>query len=214
MLSRLARLLLTASAIAPVSFTYAWVAYMQSQLTVAIWAAAVGLIALNACVILLGFAQRNIESFDFAPQTIEAADTESLGFMLLYLFPLFTDQISNLHWELWAPIIAIFSVIIATGHSYHFNPLLGLAQWVARPARRLRAGMRHCVCRRSASFYFLVKRQRRRLAIPLIPAQAGIQSGCPLSRGRAATGRCCNKTRARKNRAARAIDLILRCEAR
>jgi len=77
----------------------------------------------------LGFAQRNIESFDFAPQTIEAADTESLGFMLLYLFPLFTDQISNLHWELWAPIIAIFSVIIATGHSYHFNPLLGLAQW-------------------------------------------------------------------------------------
>ena len=29
--------------------------------------------------------------------------------------------------------------------------------FVARTARRLRAGMRHCVCRRSASLYFLLR---------------------------------------------------------
>jgi hypothetical protein len=114
MLSKLARLLLTASSIAPVSFTYAWVAYMQSQPTVAIWATAVGLIAVVACLLLLRFAQRNLESFAFTPQTIETADTESLGFMLLYLLPLFTDKISDLHWELWIPIIAVFSIITAT----------------------------------------------------------------------------------------------------
>jgi hypothetical protein len=129
MLSRLARLLFTASSIAPVSFTYAWVAYMQSQPSVAIWAAALGIIAVDACVLLLAFAQRNIEAFEFAPQTIEAADTESLGFMLLYLLPLFTEQVGNLHWELWVPIIVVFAVIVGTGHGYHFNPLLGLAQW-------------------------------------------------------------------------------------
>jgi hypothetical protein len=129
MLSRLARLLLTASSIAPVSLTYAWVAYMQSQPLVAIWATALGIIAVDACILLLAFAQRNIEAFEFTPQTIEASDTESLGFMLLYLFPLFTDKISELHWELWVPIIFVFSVIIGTGHGYHFNPLLGLAQW-------------------------------------------------------------------------------------
>ncbi len=49
--------------------------------------------------------------------------------MLLYLLPLFTDKINTLNWELWIPVIAIFSFITAFGYSYHFNPLLGLMGW-------------------------------------------------------------------------------------
>jgi hypothetical protein len=129
MLSRLARLLLTASSIAPVSFTYAWVALVQHQKTVAIWATVVGVVAVIACLGLLRYARRTIESFAFETNSIEPADTESLGFMLLYLLPLFTDKISDLHWELWIPILVVFSVIVATGYGYHFNPLLGIFQW-------------------------------------------------------------------------------------
>jgi hypothetical protein len=129
MLSKLARLLLTASSIAPVSFTYAWVAFVQGDKRVALWAVVVGLIAVVMCIGLLRYAQKNLEALDFRTKSIEPADSENLGFMLLYLLPLFTGKISDLHWELWIPIIAVFSVIIATGFGYHFNPLLSILQW-------------------------------------------------------------------------------------
>jgi hypothetical protein len=128
-LSRFAILLLTASSIAPVGFTYAWVAFWQREKTVAIGALVVGVVACCACISLLHYARTTLESFEFEPQSIEPADTESLGFMLLYLLPLFTDKISDLHWEIWVPIIGVFSIIVATGFGYHFNPLLGIFQW-------------------------------------------------------------------------------------
>jgi hypothetical protein len=112
-----------------VSFTYAWVAFMQGERDVGIWAVIVGSIALFACVFMLGYARKTLERLPFETRSIEPADTESLGFMILYLLPLFTSKISELHWELWIPIIAVFSLIVATGYGYHFNPLLGIFQW-------------------------------------------------------------------------------------
>jgi hypothetical protein len=129
MLSKIARLILTASAIAPVSFTYAWVAFMQSQYRIALISVVTGVVAVIACIGVLSYARSHIESLPFQATAIEPADTESMGFMLLYILPLFTDSVSSLHWELWIPIIIVFSVIVATGFGYHFNPLLGLMQW-------------------------------------------------------------------------------------
>jgi hypothetical protein len=129
MLSTLARLMLTASSIAPVGFTYAWVAYFQGQAKVAIIAALVGVAAVILCLLVLRYARKNLEKLKFNLQTIEAADSENLGFMLLYLLPLFTDKIVTLNWELWIPTVLVFGLIIATGYGYHFNPLLGILQW-------------------------------------------------------------------------------------
>jgi hypothetical protein len=129
MLSTLARLMLTASSIAPVGFTYAWVAYMQCQGRVAIVAGALGLFAVVCCLIVLRVARKYLEAIPFKSKEIEAADAENIGFMLLYLLPLFTEKIEGLHWELWVPTLIVFGIIIATGYGYHFNPLLGILRW-------------------------------------------------------------------------------------
>jgi hypothetical protein len=129
MLSTLARLLLTASSIAPVGLTYAWVAWMQDELQVAVWAAAAGLAAVVSCIAVLYFARKHLEAMPFASKEIEAADSENIGFMLLYLLPLFSGKISSLNWDLWLPTILVYAVIVATGYGYHFNPLLGILQW-------------------------------------------------------------------------------------
>lgn len=52
-----------------------------------------------------------------------------MGFLLLYLLPLFTAQFATLNWQVWVPTIVIFAAVVATGHNYHFNPLLGLMGW-------------------------------------------------------------------------------------
>lgn len=129
MLSTLARLMLTATAIAPVSLTYAWVSFYQGHRVIALTALLVAAFLVCLCILLLRHVRTQIEALPFKAESIEPADAESLGFMLLYLLPLFTDDIAGLNWELWVPLIVVFGVMIGTGYSYHFNPLLGLLQW-------------------------------------------------------------------------------------
>jgi hypothetical protein len=129
MLSFLARLSLTASALAPVCLTLAWVAWYQAENVVALVALCVAGLLTCGCILLLRYARRSIEIIPFNAQGLEPADAESLAFMLIYLLPLFTDKVATLNWELWVPVIIVFSVIVGTGYAYHFNPLLSLLRW-------------------------------------------------------------------------------------
>lgn len=129
MLSTLAKWLLTSTAIAPVALTYAWVAYQAGNTQLALTLAGLCLALLLICLGLLGYACRNIERVNFAAKSVEAADSENVSFLLLYLLPLFTAKINELTWQVWIPMIAIFAVITATSYSYHFNPLLGMMGW-------------------------------------------------------------------------------------
>lgn len=129
MLSRLAKLLLTSTAIAPVLLTYAWVAFQDGD-------QAVAGILLGGCVVLtliclglLRYAKANLERMKFSATTVEAADRENVAFLLLYLLPLFTAQFATLNWQVWLPAMVVFGAVVATGYSYHFNPLLGLIGW-------------------------------------------------------------------------------------
>lgn len=129
MLNWLAKILLTSTAIAPVLLTYAWVAYQSGQKMqgYALLASCVVLIVI--CVLMLRYARTHLERLKFTCTTVEAADRENMGFLLLYLLPLFTAQFSALNWQMWWPTILIFGGVVATGYSYHFNPLLGLMGW-------------------------------------------------------------------------------------
>lgn len=129
MLSRLARLMLTSTAIAPVLLTYAWVAMWSGNSGTGIWLIAVCIGLIFICWLLLRYARRNLERMSFKPVSIEAADRENMGFLLLYLLPLFTAQFESLNWNVWIPAILVFAAVVATGYSYHFNPLLGLMGW-------------------------------------------------------------------------------------
>ncbi|WP_439470360.1 hypothetical protein [Brevundimonas sp.] len=124
-----ARVLLTATALAPVGFTYAWVAYIQDMHKAAFIIAAVSVSLMVICLLVTGAAKASLSATDFRAQSIEAADHENTAFLLLYVMPLFTSQFRSLEWEFWVPTALIFVLITATGYNYHFNPLLGLFGW-------------------------------------------------------------------------------------
>ena len=129
MLSTLAKLMLTGTALAPVALVYAWVLYSDGKPRTAITlvVGAIGLIFLIA--LLLRYVQRHLERSEFKVTSIEAADREYITFILLYLSPLFTSEFGDLNWNILVPTLVIFVLVISTGYGYHFNPLLGLLGW-------------------------------------------------------------------------------------
>lgn len=129
MLSALAKLMLTGTALAPVALVYAWVLYSDDKAK-----AALGLIALAAALVatmagLLWYCRSHLERSKFKVTSIEAADREYITFILLYLSPLFTSEFGELNWHILVPTMIVFVIVISTGYGYHFNPLLGLMGW-------------------------------------------------------------------------------------
>lgn len=129
MLSWIAKLLLTSTAIAPVLVTYSWVAFQAHDWDLAGLFMAACLTLILVCTWMLRYARKNLERLKFTATTVEAADRENVAFLLLYLLPLFTAQFEMLNWQIWIPAVIIFGAVVATGYSYHFNPLLGLMGW-------------------------------------------------------------------------------------
>jgi hypothetical protein len=129
MLSLIARILLTASSVAPVGLVYSYVSWYQGQYKVALICLLVASMLVLACLGILTIARKKLEAIPFATKSVEPADAESFGFLLLYILPLFTDRVEGLNWELWIPIVIVFAIIIGAGYGYHFNPLLGIMRW-------------------------------------------------------------------------------------
>lgn len=129
MLNSAAKLMLTSTAIAPVLITYAWVAFQSDDFPTLALLLVTCLLLVLICLGLLRYAQKHLERVKFSVVSVEAADRENMGFLLLYLLPLFTSQFDSLNWEIWIPTILVFGAVVATGYSYHFNPLLGLMGW-------------------------------------------------------------------------------------
>lgn len=129
MLSTIAKISLTSTAIAPVGFTYAWVAWFNGDKLFSSLAVCGSLFLVLVCIWMLRYSKKKLERFNFTVQTVEAADRENMGFLVLYLLPLFTANLDTLNWVVWVPTLIIFAIITSTGYSYHFNPLLGVMKW-------------------------------------------------------------------------------------
>ena len=129
MLNWLAKLLLTATSLAPIALVYAWVLYTDDNACGAA-ALVLGAVVLLALVFaMLEYCKQNLERSSFKVTSIEAADREYITFILLYLSPLFTAEFGDLNWNILVPTVVIFLFVISTGYGYHFNPLLGLLRW-------------------------------------------------------------------------------------
>jgi hypothetical protein len=129
MLSSIAKLMLTATSLAPVALVYAWVLYSDGRTKVALGLVAAAVALILIMVGLLRFCRKHLERSKFKVTSIEAADREYITFILLYLSPLFTAQFGDLNWHVLVPTMVIFVLVISTGYGYHFNPLLGLLGW-------------------------------------------------------------------------------------
>lgn len=129
MLSSVAKLMLTATSLAPVALVYAWVLYADGRAKVALGLVAAAVALILIMVALLRYCRKHLERSKFKVTSIEAADREYITFILLYLSPLFTAQFGDLNWHILVPTMIIFVLVISTGYGYHFNPLLGLLGW-------------------------------------------------------------------------------------
>ncbi|HAU1759017.1 TPA: hypothetical protein JBJ80_13370 [Legionella pneumophila] len=129
MLSVIARLTLTSTAMAPVLLTYAWVAFKSDRLGIFAALIASCILLTWLCIQLFAYTKKNLERSKFNIISVEVADVENLSFLLLYLLPLFTSSFETLNWDFLIPAIITFGAVVATGYSYHFNPLLGLMGW-------------------------------------------------------------------------------------
>jgi len=129
MLNPMYKIMLTATAIAPVGLVFAWIEFQSNSYYVMTIYILVTILLFGICAKIIQSAQKTLEKLNFSIETIEAADRESIGFLLLYILPLFTATLDKLNWQIWIPIVLIFSIIVGTGYSYHFNPLLNLLGW-------------------------------------------------------------------------------------
>lgn len=70
MLSWLAKIMLTCTAIAPVGFSYAWVAWFADKKEFAGLSIAASLFLVLVCIWVLRYAKNNLESFSFQVSSI------------------------------------------------------------------------------------------------------------------------------------------------
>ena len=72
---------------------------------------------------------KHAPAMELKTTSVEAADNETASFLLVYLLPLITRNLTDYDWFAWIIVAGLFVLVIATGYAYHFNPLLVLAGW-------------------------------------------------------------------------------------
>lgn len=125
MLSRLVKLFLVATSLAPIFFTLWFISLSKS------WNLCDGIsylvitISLSAiCWGFLSLSKKRLEIIPVSIKSIKTADKELVGFVLIYLLPLIK---SDLHVDSMTLIFVgvLFFFVVFTTNSYHFNPIIG-----------------------------------------------------------------------------------------
>ena len=129
MLSHLANVLFTATALAPVGLAYGVMALLDCSYAEGSAILLICTFLWVVCIALLRVARKTLEQFALRPRSVELVDRESLGIMVLYLFPLFRASFADLHWYMLIPFGVIFLSLVVTSQDHHFNPLLNLLGW-------------------------------------------------------------------------------------
>lgn len=127
MLGKFAKLLLVLTAFAPVLLTYAFVEYQDSGLSplcVSLLTTTAALAAI--CYLVVVAAQRQLGKLSFSVTQVKSADSETVGFLVVYLLPLINTTDIAVNTPILLFVLALFAVVVWTTNAYHFNPLLGL----------------------------------------------------------------------------------------
>lgn len=123
-MSKLAKLLLAATAFAPVLLIYALVSVVNSEYRNAAGFGAVCVLLVLACMWLLRFAKRHLQLKSYHTATVETSDNEIFNLLLIYLLPLITRELEDYNWITWIFVMFLFCLVVAVSYGYHFNPLL------------------------------------------------------------------------------------------
>jgi len=78
------------------------------------------------CWRLIELSKKNLEKVPVKITTVKTVDREIIGFIIVYLLPLINESTAAVNPAKLIFVGVFFFIIVATSHSYHFNPLLGI----------------------------------------------------------------------------------------
>ncbi|WP_447882305.1 hypothetical protein [Serratia fonticola] len=125
-MNKLARLLLTASSIAPVCVTLIFIGYMKNASWLIYSSVIICICSFVACVFFISYAKKKLVELSKNIDSISPANKEVTNYFLSYLFPLLgTDSISS-DWKYALFFYGSLLFYISFSENYNFNPLLSL----------------------------------------------------------------------------------------
>jgi len=132
-------MLLVATSIAPIMFTYWFVEQIHHwdrqmcilESILKNWRIGIGyLIAtfslISLFLIILKLASTRLEELKVSIDEIKTADNETLSFIIVYLLPAANGTSQNISLPILIFIAIIFFFIVASTNAYHFNPLINM----------------------------------------------------------------------------------------
>jgi len=119
------KFILAATAFAPIFLIYAIVSFFNGNPWGSLISLGIALRLLGLCLLVLCCAKKCLGEMTFRPATVEPVDGESLGFILIYLLPLITNDLATDGLALLCAAV-LLCVMVAASYNYHFNPLLSL----------------------------------------------------------------------------------------
>lgn len=127
MLSKLAKLLLVSTSLAPILFTQAFIASLHDQWVDAATGLGVAVGLTIMCFLILSAARKQHQTLPLGKvKQLQAADTQIIGFVITYLLPLAKPEETPDDLRVLAFILFILGLAFWNSNAYHFNPLLGL----------------------------------------------------------------------------------------
>jgi hypothetical protein len=124
MLNFLPKLLLVATAFAPVMVTFAVVLWFEGRKELAGGLFAGAVVAVIVCVSVITCAAKKLSANPVTIKEIKPADKEIVGFVIAYLLPLARG--SQFDGVPMFVVLIVFFLVVMTSNAYHTNPLLGL----------------------------------------------------------------------------------------
>lgn len=127
MLSKFAKLLLVATALAPILLTRAFIAVLKGQYVEAVIEIALAILLTLICMLILSGVRKEQQTLSVGTiKQLQAADTQIIGFVITYLLPLAKPQDTPDDIRVLLFVLFILGLAFWNSNAYHFNPLLGL----------------------------------------------------------------------------------------
>ena len=126
MLSKLAKLSLVSTSLAPIFLTLWFIGFSSNwkwKEGLSFFVLALALIIICCC--LLKLSKQRLEKIPVEIHSIKTADREMAGFVLVYLLPLIDRSALDIDCFVLVFVAIMFFVIVLVTNYYHFNPLLG-----------------------------------------------------------------------------------------
>lgn len=125
-MNKIARLLLTASSIAPVCITLVFIGLVKKANWLIYSSLIICVLSFVFCVFFICFAKSNLVVLSKNIDSISPANKEVTNYFLSYLFPLLgTDSIAT-DWKYALFFYSSLLIYISFSENYNFNPLLSL----------------------------------------------------------------------------------------